>query len=49
MFPVTGECVSGDAGVALIAHELGHAFSLEHDFRDDTYMMSYGFDRNPVI
>ena len=23
-------------------HELGHAFGLEHDFRDDTYMMSYG-------
>ena len=48
MFPVTGECVSGDAGVALIAHELGHAFNLEHDFRDDTYMMSYGFDRNQL-
>ena len=24
------------------AHELGHAFGLEHDFRDDTYVMSYG-------
>ena len=48
MFPVTGECVSGDAGVALIAHELGHAFNLEHDFRDDTYMMSYGYDRNQL-
>ena len=24
------------------AHELGHAFGLEHDFSDDTYMMSYG-------
>ena len=24
------------------AHELGHAFGLQHDFRDDAYMMSYG-------
>ena len=26
----------------LAAHELGHAFGLEHDFRDDAYIMSYG-------
>ena len=25
-------------------HELGHAFGLGHDFRDDTYLMSYGPD-----
>ena len=24
------------------AHELGHAFGLEHDFRNDSYLMSYG-------
>ena len=24
------------------AHELGHAFGLSHDFRDDTFIMSYG-------
>ena len=24
------------------AHELGHAFGLQHDFNDDTYIMSYG-------
>ena len=28
------------------AHELGHAFGLDHDFRDDAYMMSYGSHRN---
>ena len=26
----------------LVAHELGHAFGLEHDFRDGAYIMSYG-------
>ena len=26
----------------VIAHELGHAFGLEHNFHDDTYMMAYG-------
>ena len=26
-----------------VAHELGHGFGLWHDFRDDTYVMSYGF------
>ena len=26
----------------LAAHELGHAFGLDHDFRDDAYIMSYG-------
>ncbi len=25
-----------------VAHELGHAFGLHHDFRDDVYIMSYG-------
>ena len=26
-----------------VAHELGHTFGLYHDFRDDAYIMSYGW------
>ena len=29
------------------AHELGHAFGLQHDFRDDAHIMSYG-DQNSL-
>lgn len=41
--PASGECLEGDEGIDLIAHELGHAFNLLHDFRDDTHIMSYGY------
>ena len=27
--------------IGIFAHELGHAFGLQHDFRDDSYIMSY--------
>ena len=30
------------------AHELGHAFGLQHDFRDDAYIMGYGSGRNSL-
>ena len=30
------------------AHELGHAFGLQHDFRDQGYLMSYGRGRNQL-
>ena len=30
------------------AHELGHAFGLQHDFRDDAYIMSYGYNQTSL-
>ena len=38
VIPASGSCFATD----VTAHELGHAFGLEHDFRDDVYIMSYG-------
>ena len=35
--------VPGGANFGTAAHELGHALGLSHDFRDDTYVMSYGY------
>ncbi len=32
-----------------IAHELGHAFGLEHDFRSEHYIMSYGYEPPLVL
>ena len=34
--------VPGGFSFRTAAHELGHAFGLKHDFRDNTYIMSYG-------
>ena len=42
VIPASGQCFDGEVGVSVTAHEIGHAFGLEHDFRDDTYIMSYG-------
>ena len=44
--PASGSCFVGDHGLETAAHELGHAFGLDHDFRDDAYLMSYGDDRD---
>ncbi len=39
-------CVTGGFGFNLAAHELTHAFGiLWHDFRDNTYVLSYGGSR----
>ena len=35
-------CSTGHTGFYVAAHELGHAFGLGHDFRDDSHIMSYG-------
>ena len=32
-----------------VAHELGHTFGLLHDFRDDSYIMSYGHRQDVSI
>ena len=46
--PASGQCFDAEAGMVVTAHELGHAFGLEHDFRDDTYIMSYGAAPNKL-
>ena len=45
MVAATGDCTVGEFGITLIAHELGHALNLDHDFRDNSYIMSYGAER----
>ena len=41
LIPASGDCFN----LRTAAHELGHVFGLQHDFRSDTYIMSFG--RNP--
>ena len=48
IMPASGGCFVGDFGITTAAHELGHAFGLDHDFRDDAYIMSYGSERNQL-
>ena len=38
LIPASGDCFN----LKTAAHELGHAFRLHHDFRNDTYIMSFG-------
>ena len=40
--------VSIGAGPGWLAHELGHAFGLKHDFSDRAYIMSYGSGQNQL-
>ena len=40
-----GALVTASLDFEVAAHELGHAFGLLHDFRDDAYLMSYGEER----
>ena len=41
-FAIVHEEFYRDLAGKLAAHELGHAFGLGHDFRDDAYLISYG-------
>ena len=40
LIPASGDCFN----FKTTAHELGRAFGLQHDFRNDTYIMSFGRD-----
>lgn len=44
LMPASGPCFNH----SLAAHELGHAFALEHDFRDPAYIRSYGWNRHQL-
>ncbi len=46
--PASGGCFVGDTGTAVVVHELGHAFGLQHDFRNSAYMMSYGINKDQL-
>lgn len=46
--PASGHCLNTNFGVELAAHELGHAFSVFHDFSNDAYLMSYGENRTEL-
>ena len=48
LIPAHGDCIEGEGGIDLIAHELGHAFNLIHDFRSESYIMSYGANRSEI-
>ena len=47
ILPAAGRCFEED-GFIVVAHELGHAFGLFHDFRKDVYLMSYGRFRDAL-
>ena len=42
--PVSGRCFN----LGLVAHELGHGFGLQHDFRENAYILSYGQNRRQL-
>ena len=44
LIPASGGCFR----FSTTAHELGHAFGLQHDFRNGAYIMSYGAPRDRI-
>ena len=41
--------VPDDFSFFTVAHELGHTFGLKHDFRDNSYIMSYGSNQKSQL
>ena len=41
-----GIALTGTPGFVVMAHELGHAFGLDHNFRSNEYIMSYGLGQD---
>ena len=41
--------VPGGFSFFIAAHELGHAFGLQHDFNNNAYIMSYGHDQRSSL
>ena len=46
--PAFGHCIDGISKRSYVPHELGHAFGLQHDFRSESYIMSYGAHANKL-
>ena len=44
LIPASGDCFN----LKTAAHQLGHTFGLQHDFRSDTYIMSFGSNPNKL-
>ena len=49
LIPASGGCFDGDFGVDVAAHELGHAFGLIHDFRNNLIPWVNSYTNDPMV